>query len=104
MGKPSVGAQIGLLRKRLSRDQQDMADAMGLNDEEMADLEAGRRPASAGDVAAAAEFLRVSSLAILEPDSLLARLPVAKRSNGNEAADEEADQDVMLRLTSQNDV
>ena len=34
---------------------------LGLDDEEMADLEAGRRPASAGDVAAAAaEFLRVS--------------------------------------------
>ena len=96
MGKPSVGAQIGLLRKRLSRDQQEMADALGLDGEEMADLEAGRRSASAGDVASAAEFLRVSSLAILEPDSLLARLPVAKRSNG----DDHADQDVMLRLTS----
>ena len=35
-------------------------------------------------------------MAILEPDSLLARLPVAKRSNGDEAADE----DVVLRLTS----
>lgn len=100
MGKPSIGTQIGLLRKRLSRDLQEMADALGLDGEEMADLEAGRRPASAGDVAAAAQFLRVSSLAILEPDSLLARLPVAKRSNGDEAAGEEADQDVMLRLTS----
>ena len=62
MGKPSIGAQIGigLLRKRLIRDPQEMADALGLDDEEMADLEAGRRPASAGDVAAAAEFLRVS--------------------------------------------
>lgn len=100
MGKPSIGAQIGLLRKRLSRDLQEMADALGLDGEEMANLEAGRRSASAGDVAAAAEFLRVSSLAILEPDSLLARLPAAKRSNGDEAAGEEADQDVVLRLTS----
>ena len=92
----AIGAQIRELREAVGCEQPDLAEALGLDPAEMAEMELGRRAVQAGDVAAAAEFLGISQLAILLPGSLLRRLAVAARTNGQG----EPDRDAVMRLTA----
>ncbi|MCY3805505.1 MAG: ImmA/IrrE family metallo-endopeptidase [bacterium] len=73
-----------------------MAETSGLNPAIVSDLECDRRPATSGELSAVASGLNVSQLAILEPDSLLGRLPIAHRTNG----DENSSRDAAMRLTA----
>lgn len=91
-----IGTQIRDLRKAVGCERPDLAEALGLNPAEMAEVELGRQAVRAEDVAAAAEFLGVSQLAIFQPGSLLGRLAVAARTNGHGGPD----QGVVMRLTA----
>ncbi len=69
---------------------------LGVDASAVSNLEHGRRSVKADELGVIAEFLGVSQLAILEPDSLLGRLPVAHRTHG----DDTASQDSTMRLTA----
>lgn len=92
----SIGRQIRRLREAAGLKAADLADALGVDASAVSNLEHDRRNVKAAELAAIASFLGVSQLAILEPDSLLGRLPVAHRING----DATASQDSLMRLTA----
>ena len=92
----SIGRQIRRLREAAGLKAADLADALGLDASAVSNLEHDRRNVKAEELGAIAEFLGVSQLAILEPDSLLGRLPVAHRTNG----DESTSRDSRMRLTA----
>ena len=92
----SIGRQIRRLREAAGLKAADLADALGLDASAVSNLEHDRRNVKAEELGAIAEFLGVSQLAILEPDSLLGRLPVAHRTNG----DESTSRDSRRRLTA----
>ncbi|MDE0161456.1 MAG: XRE family transcriptional regulator [Acidimicrobiaceae bacterium] len=92
----SIGRQIRRLREAAGLKAADLADALGVDASAVSNLEHDRRNVKAAELAAIASFLGVSQLAILEPDSLLGRLPVAHRTNG----DATASQDSLMRLTA----
>ena len=92
----SIGRQIRRLREAAGLKAADLADALGVDASAVSNLEHDRRNVKAAELAAIANFLGVSQLAILEPDSLLGRLPIAHRTNGDEAAS----QDSLMRLTA----
>ena len=96
MGGGAIGAQIRGLREAVGCERSALAEALGVDPAEMAEMERGRRDVRAEDVAAAAEFLGVSQLAILQPGSLLGRLAVAARTNGHG----EPDRGAVMRLTA----
>jgi len=82
----SIGRQIRRLREAAGLKAADLADALGVDASAVSNLEHDRRNVKAAELAAIASFLGVSQLAILEPDSLLGRLPVAHRTNGDATA------------------
>ncbi len=92
----SIGRQIRRLREAAGLKAADLADALGVDASAVSNLEHDRRNVKADELGSIAQFLGVSQLAILEPDSLLGRLPVAHRTNG----DKNASQDSLLRLTA----
>ncbi len=92
----SVGGQIRRLREAAGLRATDLAEALGVDPSAVSNLERGRRSVKAAELGTIAGFLGVSQLAILEPDSLLGRLPVSCRTNG----DHRADGDARMRLTA----
>ena len=92
----SIGRQIRRLREAAGLKAADLAGALGVDASAVSNLEHGRRSVKADELGVIADFLGVSPLAILEPGSLLGRLPVAQRTNG----DETAGQDSLMRLTT----
>lgn len=92
----SIGRQVRRLRKAAGLKAADLAGALGVDASAVSHLEHGKRSVKADELGTIADFLGVSQLAILEPDSLLGRLPVAHRTNGDEASS----QDSLMRLTA----
>ena len=92
----SIGRQIRRLREAAGLKAADLAGALGVDASAVSNLEHDRRSVKADELGAIADFLGVSQLAILEPDSLLGRLPVAHRTNG----DGTASQNSTMRLTA----
>ena len=91
-----IGSQIRQLREAAGLKAADLAGVLGVDASAVSNIEHGRRGVKANEIGVIAEFLGVSQLAILEPDSLLGRLPVAHRING----DETASPDSLMRLTA----
>ncbi len=91
-----IGHQIRRLRKAAGLKAADLADVLGLDASAVSNLEHGRRSVKADELGTIADFLGVSQLAILEPDSLMGRLGAAHRTNGNEFSNK----DSLLRLTA----
>lgn len=91
-----IGRQIRRLREAAGLKAADLAGALGVDASAVSNLEHGRRSVKADELGVIADFLGVSQFAILEPDSLLGRLPVAQRTNGDEAAG----QDSLMQLTA----
>ena len=91
----SVGDQIRRLREQASLAASDLAEAAGLDIDALHSLEDSGQYSEAATIFRISEFLKVSPIAILEPDSLLGRLPVATRTNGDGVSDATA-----WRLTS----
>ena len=92
----SIGRQIRRLREAAGLRATDLAERLGVDPSAVSNLENDRRGVKADEVGVIADFLGVSQLAILEPDSLLGRLPVAHRTNG----DQTASRDPLMRLTA----
>lgn len=92
----SIGRQIRRLREAARLQAADLADALGLAPSAVSNIEHDRRSVKAAELSTIASFLGVSQLAILEPDSLLGRLPVAHRTNGDGSAASHS----LMRLTS----
>lgn len=92
----SIGRQIRRLREAAGLKAADLADALEVDASAVSNLENDRRNVKADELGVIARFLGVSQLAILEPDSLLGRLPVAHRTNG----DDGGSRDARMRVTA----
>lgn len=91
----SIGRQIRWLREAAGLKAADLASALGVDPSAVSNLEKDRRRVKADELRAIANFLGVSQLAILEPDSMLGRLPVAHRTNGDDGS-----RDARMRITA----
>ena len=74
-----VGNQIRSLRQASQIPAERLALALGVEGDALEEIESGQRAIRGLELAAVADLLGVSQLALLEPDSLLARLPLAPR-------------------------
>lgn len=83
MATVELGPRIRVLREQIGFLAKDLASALRLDTSAVSRIESGEREIKATELAAIAEFLGVSQLAILEPDSLLGRLPVSPRANSD---------------------
>ncbi len=92
----SIGGQIRRLREAAGLKASDLAAELGLDPSAVSNLERDRRHVRAEEFSTIANFLGVSQLAILEPDSLLGRLPLATRMNGTGSLSRET----VMRLTA----
>jgi Zn-dependent peptidase ImmA (M78 family)/DNA-binding XRE family transcriptional regulator len=79
MDEAEVGAQIRQLRERIGLQSQELAARVGIDASAMSNIERGKRSVKTLELLAIAQALNVSPMAILEPDSLLAKLPMAAR-------------------------
>lgn len=77
-----LGARIRALREAAGLRAADLADLISLDATAVSKIENGRRSVKSVELARIAQALRVSPLALLEPESLLGRLPVAARTAG----------------------
>lgn len=93
---PHIGARIRALREQAGIQSQQLAEKLALDPSAMSNIERGRRAVKTEELAAIAEALGVSPLAILSDDSLLARLPIAPRAEAPVKADGAA----IARLTA----
>lgn len=75
----TLGARIRALRESRGLAKGDLARTLGLDPSAATHIEKGSRKVSSSELARLAEFLGVSVLAILEPDSPLGRLAVSAR-------------------------
>ena len=82
----SVGVQIRRLREQAGLAVPALAKAAGLEAGVVREIESCDRDFQTEEVYAIAESLQVSPMAIFKPDSLLGRLPVATRTNGDESS------------------
>ena len=83
----TVGDQIRRLRKQAGLTASDLAETTGFDVDALRSLEDGGRYSEAATIFRIAESLKVSPIAILEPDSLPGRLPIATRTNGDRVSD-----------------
>lgn len=94
-GGASIGARIRELRRKAGFQAQELAQRVGLDKSALSLIENDKRGVKTQELAAIADVLRVSPLAILDPDSLLAKLPVSPRTD----AGVNLDDSVLRRLT-----
>lgn len=77
-----LGARIRELREASSVLASELADQIGLDATALSKIENGRRSVKSSELARIARALRVSPLALLEPQSLVGRMPIAARTAG----------------------
>lgn len=87
MDAVSLGSRIKELREAAGISGEQLATELDLDATAISKIEHGKRSVKTNELASIALALGVSPLAILEPDSLLGRLPVAARSE-SEVLDE----------------
>lgn len=76
----TLGARIRALREQAGLQSRELADQLGIDPSAMSNIERGKRSVKTDELTLIAEALGVSPLAILDESSLLARLPVAPRT------------------------
>ncbi len=86
----SLGARIRALREKAGIQSQELAASIGIDPSAMSNIERDKRAVKTDELARIAVALRVSPLALLEEDSLPARMPIAGRRNGASPLDGEA--------------
>ena len=96
--EPALGQQIRTLREAAGLAVSDLAEQVGLTSSEIADLEYGRRRITTKELSDIAVCLGVSQLAIIEPDSLLARIPIAALEHDSAGADKDKRDDAVGRI------
>lgn len=82
----ALGARIRTLRERAGMQSQELASRLGIDPSAMSNIERGRRSVKTGELMKIAEALSVSPLALLDEDSLPARMPVALRRDGQSSS------------------
>lgn len=75
----ALGARIRSLREQAGIQSQELAARLGIDPSAMSNIERGKRSVKTQELIQIAEALSVSPLALLDEDSLPARLPVAPR-------------------------
>jgi len=83
----SLGERIRSLRERAEMKSQELAGRIGLDPSAMSNIERGKRALKTDELGRIAAALRVSPMAILDPGSLPARMPVAPRNTGGATID-----------------
>lgn len=78
----SIGARVRTLREAVGIKSQDLAAIVGIDPSAMSNIERGKRSVKTNELARIAAALSVSPLALLDDDSLPARMPVAPRTAG----------------------
>lgn len=91
----ALGGRIRALRERVGLKAQDLAAQLELDPSAISNIENGKRAVKTDELAAIADALGVSVLALLDERSLLARLPIAPRT-----ADGTVSTNTVARLTS----
>jgi Zn-dependent peptidase ImmA (M78 family)/DNA-binding XRE family transcriptional regulator len=91
----AIGTRIRALREELGVQAQELGSRVGLDPSAVSNIERGKRKVKSDELAAIAKALGVSPLAILEPESLVGRLPVAPRASSGTLLKG----DVLSRLT-----
>lgn len=81
-----LGTRIKSLRETLGVRANDLATRIDLDPTALSKIENGRRAVKSSELARIAQALHVSPLALLEPESLLGRLPIAARQAGSSIA------------------
>ena len=81
-----LGTRIKSLRETLGLRANDLATRIDLDPTALSKIENGRRAVKSTELARIAQALHVSPLALLEPESLLGRLPIAARQAGSSIA------------------
>jgi Zn-dependent peptidase ImmA (M78 family)/DNA-binding XRE family transcriptional regulator len=82
----ALGARIRALREQAGMQSQELASRLGIDPSAMSNIERGRRSVKTGELMKIAEALSVSPLALLDEDSLPARMPVAPRRDGESSS------------------
>lgn len=77
----TLGARICTLREQAGLQSRELATHLGIDPSAMSNIERGKRAVKTDELTLIAEALGVSPLAILDESSLLARLPVAPRTD-----------------------
>ena len=85
-----IGRRVRQLRIGTGAPLGDVASALGVSAQELSAIERGDRDISDTELTTLADFVGVSELAILEPDSLLGRLAVAPRAGDETVSTREA--------------
>jgi Zn-dependent peptidase ImmA (M78 family)/transcriptional regulator with XRE-family HTH domain len=78
----ALGARIRTLREQAGMQSQELAARLGIDPSAMSNIERGRRLVKTNELVMIAEALAVSPLALLDEDSLPARMPLAARRDG----------------------
>jgi Zn-dependent peptidase ImmA (M78 family)/DNA-binding XRE family transcriptional regulator len=78
----ALSARIRALREQAGMQSQELASRLGIDPSAMSNIERGRRAVKTDELVKIAEVLSVSPLALLDEDSLPARMPVAPRRDG----------------------
>lgn len=86
----SLGARIRALRERAGIKSQELAAELGIDPSAMSNIERDKRAVKTEELTRIAGVLKVSPLALLERDSLPARMPIAKRHEGVSPLDGDA--------------
>jgi Zn-dependent peptidase ImmA (M78 family)/transcriptional regulator with XRE-family HTH domain len=79
-----LGTRIRTLRERAGIQSQELATRIGVDPSAMSNIESGKRAVKTGELVLIAEALSVSPLALLDEDSLPARVHVAARPDGEQ--------------------
>ena len=95
MEERKIGEQIRALRQQLGMQSKELAEKVNLDPSAISLIESGKREVKIVELVKIANIFGKSPLAILEPDSLVARLPVAARSE-----DDSPSADMRSRLTA----
>jgi len=79
----AIGARIRAVREQAGIKAQELAAAIGLDPSALSNIERGKRSVKTDELAKIAQVLNVSPLALLDDESLPARMPVAPRAVAN---------------------
>jgi Zn-dependent peptidase ImmA (M78 family)/transcriptional regulator with XRE-family HTH domain len=80
-----LGARIRAARERTGMQSQELAARIGIDPSAMSNIESGKRAVKTRELVLIAEALSVSPLALLDEDSLPARMHVAARLDGKQS-------------------
>lgn len=82
----ALGARIRAYREQAGMQSQELAARLGIDPSAMSNIERGKRSVKTAELVKIAEVLDISPLALLDEESLPARMPLAARRDGGPGA------------------